>query len=91
MPHPAVASGSHSKEIQRKLTAKTGYVEELATNNKPHVENVRDLFLRTFARPARPDEVTTAVEFLESEPDRGEGYRSLLWSLLATNEFLFNH
>ena len=31
------------------------------------------------------------VTFLEGEPDRADAYRSLLWSLLATNEFLFNH
>ncbi|MCH7686087.1 MAG: DUF1553 domain-containing protein [Planctomycetes bacterium] len=81
----------NSKEIQRKLTSKTGYVEKLASNNKPLAENVREIFLRTFARLPRPEELTTAVEFLDSESDRSEGYRSLLWSLLATNEFLFNH
>ena len=36
-------------------------------------------------------EKETAVDFLKSETDRGEAYRSLVWSLLATNEFLFNH
>ena len=81
----------NSKEIQRKLTAKTGYVEKLATNEKPHNENVRKLFLRTLARPPRPEEMTTAVEFLNTETDRREAYRSLIWSLLATNEFLLNH
>ena len=79
------------QEIQRKLTAKNGYVEKLATNNKPHDENVRKLFLRTLARPPRPEEMTTAVEFLNTETDRHEAYRSLIWSLLATNEFLLNH
>jgi hypothetical protein len=81
----------NSKEIQRKLTAKTGYVEKLATNDKPHDENVRNLFLRTLARRPRPEEMTTAVEFLNSESDRHEAYRTLIWSLLATNEFLLNH
>ena len=81
----------NSTEIQEKLTAKDGYVDQLASNEKPIAENVRDLFLRTFARPPRPEEEATAVEFLNSETDRKEAYRSLLWSLLATNEFLFDH
>jgi hypothetical protein len=33
----------------------------------------------------------TALKYLESESDRSVGYQSLLWALLATNEFLFNH
>ncbi|TXT35180.1 MAG: hypothetical protein FD138_1476 [Planctomycetota bacterium] len=80
----------NSKEFQRKLTDKTGYIEKLATNKSPHDQNVRDIFLRVLARPPELIELKTAVEFLESETDRAEAYRSLLWSLLATNEFLFN-
>jgi hypothetical protein len=36
-------------------------------------------------------EIEAAASYVESETDRMEAYRSLLWSLLATNEFLFNH
>ncbi len=80
-----------SPEIQGKLTADKGFVKRLAGNEKPHGENVRDIFLRVFGRSPRPRELAAAVKYLESEPDRKEGYGSLLWSLLATNEFLFNH
>ncbi len=89
-----------SAEIQDKLTSAKGYVTKLAGNKKSHADNVRDIFLRVFARPPRPREQTVAVSFLESqvelnrEPtatDRKDAYASLLWSLLATNEFLFNH
>jgi hypothetical protein len=80
-----------SKEIQRKLSEKAGYATRLATNGKSHSENIPRLFLRVFAR--RPDEIElrTALEYLESESDRNVAYQSLLWALLATNEFLFNH
>jgi hypothetical protein len=80
-----------SKDLQEKLTAKGGYVQKLAGNGKAHADNVRDVFLRVFARPPRPKELAAAVNFLESEKDRKEAYGSLLWSLVATNEFLFNH
>ncbi|MCE9564067.1 MAG: DUF1549 and DUF1553 domain-containing protein [Planctomycetes bacterium] len=78
-------------EIQDKLTAEKGYVKRLAGNGKPHSENVDDIFLRVFGRTPRPKELSIAVKFLESQNDRKEAYGSLLWSLLATNEFLFNH
>jgi hypothetical protein len=80
-----------SPELQEKLTSDKGYVGRLASNAKAHDENVRGIFLRVFARPPRPRELAIAVAFLESQIDRKEAYGSLLWSLLATNEFLFNH
>jgi hypothetical protein len=81
----------NSKEIQRKLTAADGYVSRLGANDLSHANNVREVFLKVFAREPRSEESQTAIEFLEAEPDRAEAYRTLLWSLLATNEFLFNH
>lgn len=81
----------NSKEIQRKLTDKSGYAEQLATSDKPHEVLADEIFLRAFARHPRPEELQAATEFLAAQPDRSEACRSLLWSLLATNEFLFNH
>jgi hypothetical protein len=80
-----------SADIQGKLTLPTGYTAKLAANGKPHAENVTELFQRVFARAPRAKETATAVKFLEGQSDRKEAYRSLLWALLATNEFLFNH
>ncbi len=80
-----------SPEIQEKLTAEKGLVAALASNQKTHAENVREIFMTVFARPPRPREQAVAIGFLESQKDRKEAYASLLWSLLATNEFLFNH
>ena len=81
----------NSSEIHRKLSHADGYVARLAENDKPHSENTVDIFLRVFARKPNSAETETAVDFLKSETDRGEAYRSLVWSLLATNEFMFNH
>lgn len=80
-----------SAEMQEKLAADKGYVGRLAGNKKAHEENVQHIFLRVFARAPRPRELAVALRFLESQTDRKEAYGSLLWSLLATNEFLFNH
>jgi hypothetical protein len=81
----------NSTEIQKKLTAKDGYIARLVNNDEPHTANVREIFLKVFAREPRDNEKNAATEFLRSESDRVEAYRTLLWSLLATNEFMFNH
>ncbi len=81
----------NSAEIQRKLTETSGYAQRLAAGNQPPAVVANEAFLRVLSRPPRPEERQAAVTFLESEVDRAEAVRSLLWSLLATNEFLFNH
>ena len=80
----------NSSEIQRKLTADNGYVAKLVESSASHIANVDNIFLRVFSRPPSSEERTVAIEFLNTEPDRGEAYRSLIWSLLATHEFMFN-
>jgi hypothetical protein len=81
----------NSAEIQRKLTAETGYAAQLAANAHTHEKNSEDIFLRLLGREPDNAELQAATDFLKSEEDRGEAYRSLLWSVLATNEFMFNH
>ena len=81
----------NSEEIQSKLTAEDGYVQSLVTNGASCAENIDDLFLRTYARRATPQEMEMAKQFLEAESDQAGAYGSLIWALLASNEFLFNH
>jgi hypothetical protein len=81
----------NSAEIHRKLTADIGYAHHLAAQRLSPAERATEAFIRVLARPPRDGELVTAVTFLESEKDLEEACRSLLWSLLATNEFLFNH
>ena len=80
----------NSKDIQGKLTAAEGYVERLAKSQLPVADKLREVFVRVLGRWPVPEELSAAVEFLGSEMDQKEAYRSLLWSLLVTNEFLFN-
>ncbi|MDP6445101.1 MAG: DUF1549 domain-containing protein [Pirellulaceae bacterium] len=91
---PALAQGLelvNSTELQRKLTVKGGFAAQLAENKLTHEENVGEIFARLFAREPDDREMQVAKGFLASEKDRAAAYQSLLWSLLVTNEFLFNH
>ena len=81
----------NSTEIQRKLTVDTGFATRLASSDKAINEQVTQAFLQVLGRQPRDEEREVSVKFLNSESDKPEALRSLLWSLLATNEFVFNH
>jgi len=81
----------NSPEIHRKLTAQSGYVARLVASERPLEQEVKEIFWRVLGRSPQATELETALAFLEPEEGRDEAYRSLLWSLLATNEFMFNH
>ncbi|MCH2211427.1 MAG: DUF1549 and DUF1553 domain-containing protein [Fuerstiella sp.] len=81
----------NSTEIQRKLTAEPGYASQLASGELTTEDVVTDCFLTMLARYPLASEREAAVSFIDSQEDRPTACRDLLWSLLATNEFLLNH
>ena len=91
---PSLAQGLelvNSVEIQRKLVAETGYIQHLIHSDDTTHDKVTDIFLRTLARYPRSEEMMMSTKFVGSETDQTSAYRSLVWVLLATNEFLLNH
>ena len=79
----------NSQQIQAKLAAATGFIQRLADNNVSHAINVNLVFLTLMGRLPIDAEKQVAIEYLDTVEDRAEGYRNLVWSLLATNEFMF--
>ncbi len=73
----------------------------LAADKRPPAEKVKELFLWVYARPPTLEEGKAATDFLTQEAAaRRSGpkqqtqqwpYEDLLWALLNTKEFLFNH
>ena len=53
--------------MKAKLAAATGRVERLAKEEKPIEAKVRELYLAAFSREPRPQELKTAIEYL-NEP-----------------------
>ena len=81
----------NSSLIQNKLTSDDGYIARLESDFASRRMRIHDIFLRMFSRLPNEKEYQTASRFIESSDEKPEAYRSLVWSLLATNEFLFNH
>jgi hypothetical protein len=88
-----------STEIHGKLKLATSRAGLLAKDPKPATEKIKEIFLWVYARPPTAEEMKTAEEFLRREeageattgPSRQWPYEDLIWALLNTKEFLFNH
>ncbi|HTG43609.1 MAG TPA: hypothetical protein VK633_03655, partial [Verrucomicrobiae bacterium] len=58
---------------------------------------VNELYLMTYSREAQPPELEAALKYLNS-PEKSKdakaqraAYEDLIWALVNTKEFLFNH
>jgi hypothetical protein len=80
-----------STELHNKLKDKTGRPARLATDPRPIPEKVKEIYLWAYARLPVAEELKTVERFLNAGGNRKEAYEDLLWALLNTKEFLFNH
>jgi hypothetical protein len=103
---PSLAQTLHlinAADVRGKLGHPTGRAQKLAADPRPPEAKVRELYRVAFAREPSPDELRTAVDYLAeprttaagkpADPQAAarENLQDLLWALLTTKEFLFNH
>ena len=88
---PQVLYLVNSDDLQRKLADKNGFVAELMKPGKTAPQIVEEMFLRTFSRPPRPVELKDATELIEKAANRRHAVEDIMWALLNSNEFLFDH
>jgi len=83
----------NSKEIQDKLTNGSGRASTLARDKKrDHEDKIRELYLVAFSREPDSDERQVALDYIEKKKDNVQhAYEDILWALVNTKEFLFNH
>jgi hypothetical protein len=88
-----------SKEVHDKLKNNSSRAAQLATSTRPRADKVKEIFLWVYARSPSAEELQAAETFLaQKESGAGQSrqvkqwpYEDLLWALLNTKEFLFNH
>lgn len=83
----------NSNEIQGKLTNGNGRAATLARDqSRPHEAKLRELYLLAFGRPPQADELAIALAHIEkNEKEPNKAYEDIVWALINTKEFLFNH
>ncbi|VTR97106.1 DUF1549 and DUF1553 domain-containing protein [Tuwongella immobilis] len=91
---PNIAQALHLMNgdfLNNKIARSTGRVESLAKARIPAPLAIQELYLVTLSRLPRPDEVAKAQGWIANAPTPREGLQDLLWALLNSKEFLFNH
>jgi Protein of unknown function (DUF1553)/Protein of unknown function (DUF1549) len=93
----------NAQDIQQKLTANDGRAAAMTKAEKPEPEKLRELYMTAFSRDPRADEVKLAETHLakprvdaegkplDSQAAKRQGYEDILWAIINTKEFLFNH
>ena len=93
----------NAKDIKSKLATSNGRADRLSKLDIPAEEKVTELYSVAFSREPRSDEMKAALDFLAEtrvdasgnsiDPKKAnqESYQDLIWALINTKEFLFNH
>ena len=78
-----------TSSTRRSPTPKAGSIR--AEGEAPTKALIEELYLVTLSRSPRPEEVSKANEWIASARTTREGLQDLLWTLINSREFLFNH
>jgi hypothetical protein len=83
----------NSAEVQGKLTAGSGRAAMLANDKeRSDEEKIADLYLWVYSRQPTPEEVQVALAHIQKHQEKkAVAYEDILWALINTKEFLFNH
>ncbi|MEZ5388023.1 MAG: DUF1553 domain-containing protein [Prosthecobacter sp.] len=92
---PSVVQALHlmnSTKLQEMLSNKEGRAARLAKSSLKPDQIVEELYLACFSRLPDSEEMTIARQAVDvGEKDRQAGIEDVLWSLLNSAEFVFNH
>lgn len=86
---------SNSDEIENKLASGEGKIGKFFTvpekDRRPLKDLIEELYLGSLSRLPSSDELNTATKYLDGESDKRPAAEDLLWTLLNSKEFMFNH
>jgi len=93
----------NAPDVKAKLTSANGRADLLSKTEMPEPKRIRELYLATYSREPTSDEVRIAETHLlkprtdaqgkplDSLRSIRNGYEDLIWALVNTKEFLYNH
>ena len=74
------------------VSAKNGsFLHSVLSSNSPDVTKIHKLFLSTLGRRPSRKEMVSCTKLLRANRNKLTAYQDLLWALLNSNEFIFNH
>jgi hypothetical protein len=82
----------NSNKLQSKIASSEGRAKKLGDSKLSEKEIVSDLYLAAYSRSPTEEEMALALEaFSGKETSRKSAIEDLMWALLNSAEFVFNH
>lgn len=82
---------ANSDEIENKLADDKGRVAESAKSDRPIPEQIAELYVTAYSRQPSESQLSKAVDFVETQEDKRKALEDVLWTILNSKEFMFNH
>jgi hypothetical protein len=78
-------------EVNDKVASPSGRVQRLVSTGVPDAQLIEELYLAALSRRPIQAEMDEAGSLMRSSKSKAEAAEDLMWSLLNSREFLFNH
>jgi hypothetical protein len=82
---------ANSDEIENKIADGNGRVAKLAKDKKPAAEVIEELYLTAYSRRPTAAEVARIITYINTADNKPKAIEDVLWALLNSREFMFNH
>lgn len=94
MPDENLAQALHTLNgeiLAKKIGDKSGVISRLAQEQVDETETIQKLYLAAFSRLPQESELQALLAFREEAESLQQFYEDVLWTLINSKEFLFNH
>ncbi|MCP4192853.1 MAG: DUF1553 domain-containing protein [Planctomycetaceae bacterium] len=81
----------NSKDILGKVSADAGRAAKMIDDKRALDQQIKEMYLIAFSRQPDADELRIASDYIQSKENSREGFEDVVWALINTKEFLFNH
>jgi hypothetical protein len=88
---PAVLHLANSPEIEGRICSGEGRVAKLLKEKAAPEKAVEELYLAAYARRPTAAEMARTLAYLKRQKELRQGLEDVVWALLNSREFLFNH
>jgi hypothetical protein len=82
---------ANSDELENKLADGNGRIAKLMADKKPIPEMIDSVYLSAYARRPSDKERKTTVGYVEAQENKQQALEDVLWTIINSKEFLFNH
>ena len=79
------------KMMSRRLTQADNRLGKMLASEVPDAEILEALYLRSLSRKPSPKTRTAMLAHVSSSPDRRQAWEDVLWTLLNSQEFIYQH